>query len=673
MFRGIFSKATTILALTSLAAGATLIFQPVTTEAVETQKANPNYYYDRETAFIVNNAIDNENGGMYLAVNKDGSKINNPIPVSVWGYPDGTIPGVSKSHIGQATCIRYLITEYQRATKNGVSEINSLLNNQTIAKPDQLIEVARKCADFINNKMIIKGDDDIDEDVRTSNSPDQGDTANPNALYYWGITNQAGNSGYFDDSASNTANGVSRSESVIPWTLAELALVMKKAGYAPSDYLPYQKAAIAYFNWRTDEAVKTPAYSGQNFNPLAGRDFYYGSLGFALTELTGDTVFSEGDGTNNADGTPTGATPFLNKHLGTGNTPDLAYPPTNSLQEGSFIGAYGRGVPFIKQASAGGKLSDRDQWWDFGHDPLIEKVNDSTYQVRPTTSSYYDGKLDTAFAHYRGRELLAGVQRASWFDYTIGTNPNTFYNLENSQKDNLSQQKFGEATVNYWNYINEKLWDNTTGQAGWLEAVGQGYKPCFSGGNDVPIGDWLAPKIGDKVHTLNKDNSALVTVSGVIDEDTPYLSWSWAGSGVNKVEIEYTIDKGNTWKLLPTTQGSDGNYTASIPTQTAGTTVYYYAKAMDNFNNWTAFPQGAETWSNSGDSLGKSIANSQTYTVPVTSFGGAGELPDPSTTPGIPVQQPPVSYGGAEPDPGTNVGGTQDVPSTMLIRTGGKD
>ncbi|NJK71605.1 MAG: hypothetical protein HC932_05195 [Thermales bacterium] len=428
-----------------------------------------------------------------------------------------------------------------------------------------------------------------------------------------GITNNEGDGNYFDDTAGNASTGASRSESIIPWTLAELALAIKEAGFDSNEYLPYQDAAIDYFEWRKTTAKESPEYSGNNFDPKAGRDFYYGNLGFTLSELTGDPIYREGDGSLNSDGTPLGAIPFLNEHLGTGNEPQLPIPPTNALQEGAHIGAYGRGVPFLKHRDLGEAVEDRNQWWDFGVDPTIEQ-NGNVFDIREADSDFYNDKLDTPFAHYRGRELLAGIQRAQWFFYTGGINPDVYYMRDNLEPQNLTTDRFGQKTVEYWDYINNNLWDDTDGQQAWLEAVGHGYKPCFSGGNDAPIGDWLAPKIGDKVHSINQDSSALVTVSGVIDENTPFMSWEFSASGINKVEVEYTFDNGNTWTTIPAE--FDGiNYVATIPEAEVGTTVYYYAKAMDNFRNWTAFPEGSEKWDNEGNSLLKSIENSQTYTI----------------------------------------------------------
>ena len=323
----------------------------------------------------------------------------------------------------------------------------------------------------------------------------------------------------------------------------------------------------------------------------------------------------------------------------------------------------------------------------------------SEYSIRSSEDGFYsDEILAEAFAHYRGRELLAGVQRSLWFFYTHGANDNIYYSAENSNPENLSQANFGAATKEYWDTINTKLWDDTEGQAAWLEATGKNYKPCFSGGNDVPIGDWLAPEIGDKVHTLNSDDSALVTVSGVFDPETPFMSWEFAGSGIKTVEVEYTTDEGETWTTLET-EFDGTNYVSTIPAVEEGTTVHYYSKAQDNFNNWTAFPEGAEEWDNQGNSISKSISNSQLYNASdpdlIDFQGTADEVPEePAETPEVvevqeeieetpeetPVTQPVTPQGG-EDEPTVNPVSPQAEEAgkgaggigAPLIRTGGLD
>ncbi|NJK71604.1 MAG: hypothetical protein HC932_05190 [Thermales bacterium] len=176
-----------VIALTTLVATSLISLPSVEVRAVDTTKANPSYFYDRETAFIINHAIDFDNGGMYVAVNNDGSLIENPIPEAVWGYEPNTIPGNFKSHIGQATCIRYLITEYQRTSVVGVEGVNDFLKTQDLQEPEDLLGIAAVCADFITNKMIIDQADNIDENPQAEISQaDQGETSSVNSLYYWG-------------------------------------------------------------------------------------------------------------------------------------------------------------------------------------------------------------------------------------------------------------------------------------------------------------------------------------------------------------------------------------------------------------------------------------------------------------------------------------------------------
>jgi hypothetical protein len=218
-----------------------------------------------------------------------------------------------------------------------------------------------------------------------------------------------------------------------------------------------------------------------------------------------------------------------------------------------------------------------------------------------------------------------------------------FYVADNADKGSLSQGDFLNATKSMWDLNNEKLWDNTSGQSAWLEAVGQPFKPCFSGDNDVPFVDWKAPKIGDKVHSINTDRSATVTVSGVEDEDVPFMSVALLGSGVKNVDVTYSIDNGATWIVIPATFNGT-NYTATIPAVSAGTKVYYYARAKDFFNNQTVFPAGAEVFNTSNEVLSRDKAKAQNYTIPGGAVTAPNETPTVPTTPTTPtVPTTPVS------------------------------
>src|SRR5690606_7567000 len=116
-------------------------------------------------------------------------------------------------------------------------------------------------------------------------------------------------------------------------------------------------------------------------------------------------------------------------------------------------------------------------------------------------------------------------------------------------------------------------------------------------------------------HTLNTDNSATVDVTGVSDDSFAYLSWDFRGAGVTDVDVVYSVDNGASWTVLTASSAGGNNYQATIPPQPDGTTVYYYARAQDAFNNNTAFPRGSEVWNDSGVTLSQNIGASQTYVV----------------------------------------------------------
>ena len=603
---------------------------------------NPNYYYNRETAFILKNALDNNNGGMYVATMKNGNVPNETIPANVWGAGNNLIKYTDKSHIGQATCIRYLITEYQRASINGIDGINALLPvGQKIQSPNDLLEKAKMCADFAMTKMTV-GDK-------------QSTTKIPNRLYYWSFTDQSGTGGQLDDTASDFTMGVSRSESAIPWSISELAIALKKAGL---NYTKYQNGALDYYKWRKNSATALPDYSiNGSKEPGSGRDLFYPALGINLTELTNDPIYRDSQ-EDNSDNTPSGAIAFLNEYLDTPESvqPDLLTPPKSALQDGSYTAGYGRAIVFSKYLNSGvggvKALEKINQFWDFGFQPL-HSGEYPDYSVREASDPFYAEKAKEAFAHYRGRELMAGVQKSAWFNYTQGVNPNSFYVKENPNGVNLNKEAYLKAVTSYWDYINANMWDNTTGVEAWLEAINEPYKPCFSGGNDTPIGDWLAPTIGNKTHKINDDNSATVTVSDVVDPETPYLSWNFAGSGINKVEIVYSLDNGNSWKVLAGELTPDtNNYTSTIPKVGVGDKVLYYARAKDNFQNWSAFPNSqtpvdnvngpmdnaglaVENWSEINQSV-VNAGRAQMYTIPLPKGDGT-VIPDPIPTPQSPT------------------------------------
>jgi hypothetical protein len=649
--------------------------------ATSLSEKTPNYFYNRETAFIIKNALDYENGGMYLAVDKDGSKIDTVIPGEVWAYEENTLKGTDKTQVGQATCIRYFINEALRTKENGIDGINSILSaNQKVTSSTDILKKGKVCADFSMNKM------EIPQSV-ANKSPDQSpqdqqDTFNPNTLFYWGVVSSDG-SKKFDDSDPKNTSETYRSESSLTWTLAEYALAMKKAGLPSNEYQPYLDGAIRWWNWRTNTATRINEKYDAQLTPGAGRDLYYPALGFVLSELTGDKSYRDGNGGKNQDGSFYGSVPFANSQLGTGTSPNIPFDENDfALQEKTYTAALPRGTIFAKDAKINPTdVQGRSQWWDFGWDPLITDTN-SGYGIKPA-SSFTDTQLSQAFKHTGGRELLAGVLKSAWFYSSFGANPNSFYVQGTADKNVFDKSNFSIATKEYWDVLNNKLWDDTTGQQAWLEAVGAPYKPCFSGDNDIPFGDWKSPVIGDKVHSINTDNSSTVTVSGVTDTSTPYLSIDFAGSGIKKVEVVYTTNKGQAWTTIPTNFNGT-NYTSTIPVVDPGTTVYYYAKAVDNFNNWTAFPAGSETWNDSNVTANQDYTKAQTYTIPALpgGFGGGDPAVSPqpqvkpvvsnpgnTTTPIDPSKvdvKPPFGFGGNDPV-------TTPSSNSTLIRTGGSD
>ncbi len=602
--------------------------------------ATPAYFLDRETAFMIKYAVDATYGGIYTAVDANGGTLG-IIPESVWGFPASSIRGTDKSGVGQSTCMRYFITEYQRVTisNSGIGGINTALTSNPgpaiqLTSPIDLLNFGRACGDYIINHLEIP-------------QPQPAGIALPNRLYYWAFNNQQGNAttigpgGLGEDTAPGTQNSAARSESIIAWSLAELGLALKKAGLPASVWQPYQDGALRWWNWRQTIATALPPYGNpalpasfgpcgaptnnpDNCIPGIGRDIFYPALGFTLTELTGNLLFRDGNGTNNADGTAFGAIPFANRILGTGNVPRFSLGPnfavsSDALQEQAYGPGFGRAIIFAKHSQQNiGPLTDRDQWWDFGNYPA--RLN------RPTLNPAGNPELSLAnlglpFAHFKGRELVAGTQRAIWFYYTFGEDPNIYY------RGTFNATNTRQAILDYWNYSITYLWDDTIGQQAWFEARGFPYKPCFAGGTDIPIGDWRPPVIGNKVHRVNTDGSATITVVNAVDLDMSYLNWNLKATGITNVDVVYTDDNGVTWKVLPTTPSGGNNYFATIPPQPVNRTIYYYARARDFFNNQTAFPAGAEVWGTDGVSQGKFKSLAQFYTVlpPNT--------PEPTTTP----------------------------------------
>ena len=594
----------------------------------------PAYYYDHETAYVINNSIDTTNGGMVLALDPATNLPYGSIGDAVFGLAPGLMVGTDKSTVGQAACIRYFITEYQRITTSGegLTGINEVLVNQLSASPvanatDLLTVYAASCADFVIDHLVIPASGTGASGVTCPAGAicplgaDQDDTDVPNLHYYWGFSNVDGTAKFIDESDADTLQSAVRSESVVAWSLAELALMMTDAGVGTP--ATYTNAALDYWEWRENSAIAVADnFDGQNTSiPGVARDVFYPALGFTLAEVTGDSSYRDG-GTGtaactnvyNADGKDLcGAVPYLNQWLGAGpNTGFAPWPtttdPDRAIQDGAYVSGYGRGIAFAKHDQQGlGALTDRDQWWDFGFFTALDDTAGYAVRTDPTSLNNLNGTNNFAvpFAHFGGRELLAGTLRSEWFFYTFGVNPDNFYSA------GQTEAQFATATQNYWNYINNNLWDDTSGQRSWYESTALSYKPCFSAGTEVPMADWKVPAISGKTHTTAstpanefEDVTFDVTVNDV-SETWEFLNWEFKGSGVNKVELLWTCDAGvassgdeTLFSVLDLT-GTEPNYSGTLDGADVdavcdtGDKLYYYTRVTDNFGNTAAFSEPA--------------------------------------------------------------------------------
>lgn len=575
-------------------------------QAPDPPRIMPHYYYDFETAFLINYAIDFDFGGLYTALDEAGQLPVGTIQASVWGFPPATVEHNAKSLYGQGTCIRYFIQEYQRlvTTGVGVAGINQALNagRPPLNSPEELLTIyAASCANFVMNNMVIPqgavgnlppGGDPALYVATDGPPPNQADTQIPNRLYYWAYSNRQGDGNFFDDTIDYGVASAARSESIVAWAIAELAYAMNVAGLNGA---PYTQGALDWWDWRQTTAQPLPPYNGDNLIPGIGRDLFYAPAGFLLTALTGNGTYQQI------------AADWANSLLGTGDVPDLPFPAPDAFQDGAYSAGMGRAVIFARHALTGGALASRDQWWDFGNFPARLDLDPA---ANPETGNA--AYLSVPFTHFRGRELLAGTQRSLWFYYTFGENPGIFYQGTFDDPETVI-----ESIRDFWDYTIDQMWDDTPGVAAWFENTPSGtfaqYKPCFAGGTDVPIADWLPPEIGSTTRTFNDDGSVTINVNNVIDREWPYLSWTFAGSGVEFVDVVYTTNGGATWQTLNAVEISPGNYQATIPPVAAGTVVSYYAAALDRFGNPTASPNEAVTWSTTGQIINQNVALMPTY------------------------------------------------------------
>lgn len=538
---------------------------------------DPAYYYDNETRFLIDFAIDKVNGGVFLALKGDGS-LWETIPDVVYGFPPNFFDGSSKHPGGQAICMEYFVREYQRLkqTQHSIETASEGVQNA-----EDMLKWAKKCADFVNTYLII-GHGKNEPQPLPSCVPEIGNTC----LYYWGFVSADGQSNHRYATGENVQTFTPPPnhhllDSFVAWMQVELAMKLFEIG-DPS-YVTYKQAALDYLQWAQTVGPPRQVINATSANPsFAGRDRFWAGLLMSLYEL------SLLEGAPN-EAYRTEVIDCINRRgaYSGGNSHMIA-----RCNGTSHVTAYARSAAHALEVQHRGidnyYLSDaRPIWHDFGNTRYTDNPNTP---LNPTTP----------FAHGGGREFVAGMQRAHWFYYTFPKDSAGEDLLRNTPGyENWTAESWSRyALINYWKYSIEHMWDDTPGQAAWWDAQlkpnGNGYKPCFSLGTPLPIADWQAPVIENKQHILNPDGSATVVVSGVRDEDWPFLSWNLRGIGVEAVRVFYSTDDSATWTKIDATQSLTDTtlYFATIPPQ-PNKTVYYYAEAEDSFGNISTYPASA--------------------------------------------------------------------------------
>lgn len=540
------------------------------------QLDNPNDYFDKETRFLIDYAIDQTNGGVFLALKGDGS-VWQTIPDVVYGFPPNFFEGSNKHPGGQAICIEYFVREYQRLKQQ---EHTIQTTTQGEQSAEDMLTWAKKCADFVNSYLIIG--QGVNEPAVPTCVPGVGNTC----LYYWGFVAADGKSNHRFATGEAVQNFTPPPnhhllDSFVAWMQAELALQLYKIG-DPS-YTSYQQAAIDYLEWAQTVGPPRQVVGATSANPsFAGRDRFWPGLLMSLYELSVE------------EGTPNEA--YHQEALDCINRRGL-YAGNNShmiarCNGTSHVTAYARSAAHAIEMQQRGV----DNFSLPNANPIWHNFGTTRYADNPSTPN----NPTQPFAHGGGREFVAGLQRAHWFYYTFPDNSAAVTELANvTVPGNWTVESWSRyALINYWKYSIEHMWDDTAGQEAWWDAElkpnGNGYKPCFSLGTPLPIADWQAPEIDNKQHVLNPDGSATVVVSGVRDKDWPYLSWNLRGIGVEAVRVFYSTDNSATWNKLDATQSLTDTtlYLATIPPQ-PNRTVYYYAEAEDSFGNISTYPASA--------------------------------------------------------------------------------
>jgi len=92
----------------------------------------------------------------------------------------------------------------------------------------------------------------------------------------------------------------------------------------------------------------------------------------------------------------------------------------------------------------------------------------------------------------------------------------------------------------------------------------------------VETPDIIGPNIGPSISPSQPTHVTSVTVTATVTDL----------SGVGDVYLDYKIDDSPSWTPVEMSPGSGTTWTASIPIQSAGTTVYYKIRASDGLGNW---------------------------------------------------------------------------------------
>ncbi|MHA1960691.1 MAG: hypothetical protein ACW99U_10685 [Candidatus Thorarchaeota archaeon] len=92
----------------------------------------------------------------------------------------------------------------------------------------------------------------------------------------------------------------------------------------------------------------------------------------------------------------------------------------------------------------------------------------------------------------------------------------------------------------------------------------------------VRITDFLGPSIDASRIPISPDDMDTVTVTATVTDS----------AGVAEVKISYSTDGQSTWTNVTMVFQSGNNWTATIPSQSADTTVYYKVYGRDSVDNW---------------------------------------------------------------------------------------